>query len=314
MANLMKKLTLGNTAYEVCDASARETLENKTSYEDMNAAVKKAAPRNLLDNSDFRNPVNQRGKTIYNSSSMRFTIDRWRAPSALTVEVLDSSVKLTCISETTANGLTQIFENAPAPGSKVTIALKEKDVEAIWVGAVNVPSSSYVNAFKTESGTWGRIYSDRATLMVSAGTPINVEWFAIYEGEYTSETLPEYQPKGYGAELQECQRYYIRIGEESKNTPLGTVVGYSSTGVYLAIPGFHMRDAYTVQMVTDISTLKYTTNTINNGVSATSVAGYNANTGGVIALNINGSFTAGTPYMVWLIKGVIEISADIVPD
>ena len=37
---------------------------------------------------------------------------------------------------------------------------------------------------------------------------IRTIWAALYEGEYTAETLPEYQPKGYGAELAECQRYY----------------------------------------------------------------------------------------------------------
>ena len=38
------------------------------------------------------------------------------------------------------------------------------------------------------------------------------EWAALYEGEYTAETLPEYKPKGYGAELAECQRYYMQFG------------------------------------------------------------------------------------------------------
>ena len=33
-------------------------------------------------------------------------------------------------------------------------------------------------------------------------------WAALYEGSYTADTLPAYQPKGYGAELAECQRYY----------------------------------------------------------------------------------------------------------
>ena len=33
-------------------------------------------PRNLLDNSDFTNPINQRGQTSY--SDINYTIDRWR--------------------------------------------------------------------------------------------------------------------------------------------------------------------------------------------------------------------------------------------
>jgi hypothetical protein len=34
---------------------------------------------------------------------------------------------------------------------------------------------------------------------------------ALYEGEYTIETLPPYIPKGYAAELAECQRYFQLI-------------------------------------------------------------------------------------------------------
>ena len=48
-------------------------------------------------------------------------------------------------------------------------------------------------------------------LVLNVGASVLVEWIALYEGEYTAETLPEYQPKGYGAELLECQRYYYRI-------------------------------------------------------------------------------------------------------
>ena len=37
----------------------------------------------------------------------------------------------------------------------------------------------------------------------------SIEWAALYEGEYTVETLPPYVSKGYGAELAECQRYFL---------------------------------------------------------------------------------------------------------
>jgi hypothetical protein len=47
------------------------------------------------------------------------------------------------------------------------------------------------------------------------GASIDMEWCALYEGEYTAETLPEYQPKGYAAELAECQRYYRPFDRES---------------------------------------------------------------------------------------------------
>jgi hypothetical protein len=51
---------------------------------------------------------------------------------------------------------------------------------------------------------WGEavnigLYPNETYLMV---------WAALYEGEYTVETLPPYIPKGYAAELAECKRYY----------------------------------------------------------------------------------------------------------
>ena len=39
-------------------------------------------PRNLLDNSDFRNPVNQRGQTSY---ADKYGIDRWISFGTVTV-------------------------------------------------------------------------------------------------------------------------------------------------------------------------------------------------------------------------------------
>ena len=50
-------------------------------------------------------------------------------------------------------------------------------------------------------------------IVVAEGYTIIVDWAALYEGSYDASTLPAYQPKGYAAELAECQRYYkiIRI-------------------------------------------------------------------------------------------------------
>ena len=48
-------------------------------------------------------------------------------------------------------------------------------------------------------------------IVVAEGYTIIVDWAALYEGSYTADTLPAYQPKGYAAELAECQRYYRRF-------------------------------------------------------------------------------------------------------
>ena len=40
------------------------------------------------------------------------------------------------------------------------------------------------------------------------GMSVTIAWAAVYEGEYTAETIPKYQAKAYGTELAECLRYY----------------------------------------------------------------------------------------------------------
>ena len=260
MSNLMKTLTIGSGTYEICDATARETIDNvaasalpltggdmtgpinmngqpisglnpptedtqaankgyvdtaaNTAKSEANAytdtAVRKAAPRNLLDNSDFRNPVNQRGKTSYTAAG--YTIDRWISASVMPVNV-------------SSNGITLDGTN----GSIVLTQIIDGLDDGVYTFAAKVNGSISLRVYKKEGTTYTRLdatpnytggylqmltYSSRPAVQIRAnsGYVVNLEWAALYEGEYTAETLPEYQPKGYGAELAECQRYYIKMG------------------------------------------------------------------------------------------------------
>ena len=59
------------------------------------------------------------------------------------------------------------------------------------------------------SGAAQITYADGAVEITSEGG--SLAWAALYEGSYTADTLPPYVPKGYTAELAECQRYYVHI-------------------------------------------------------------------------------------------------------
>ena len=199
MSNLMKTLTIGNASYEVCDANARETLESKASYADMNAAVKKAAPRNLLDNSDFTNPVNQRGKTIYNGAGV--SIDRWKAFHTDTIHevITGQGVKA---SGSSPNMYQVINLNEIDTSRVMTAACCDVDNNIfIWSG---IPSATAQNPVC--------VYLSGASCLFRLSAVKTWKWAALYYGEYTIDTLPEYQPKGYGQELAECQRYTIKLG------------------------------------------------------------------------------------------------------
>ena len=179
------------------------------------ASVRKAAPRNLLDNSDFRNPVNQRGVTTTNDWA--YCIDRWISRrTGMSLQNTRDGLTIT-----SANTDSYIYQRISNPekllGKKCTAAVCEGN------GNITITSFTFPDSIPTDwtaiaDNTEGniRLYIFGINdLSVGVGlndtvNEVTIKWVALYEGEYTAETLPEYQPKGYGAELLECQRYYYR--------------------------------------------------------------------------------------------------------
>lgn len=156
-----------------------------------------AAPRNLLDNSDFRNPVNQRGTLSYTQSG--YTIDRWKNWNASSpTKVNTGYVHFTN---------SQQYIGPPVDiDATYTAAAKRKDGTLILLSGTfsGKPNSGGLRMdYDTESDGEKKFY-------VAINVAGDYLWAALYEGEYTVETLPEYQSKGYGAELAECQKYFLR--------------------------------------------------------------------------------------------------------
>ena len=136
------------------------------------SAVRKAAPRNILDNSDFANLVAQAG-IGGNHGTIAYAADRW---------ILDSGT----VSYAAGVGLT------------LNGTIRQK---------LEYPPTGETSAFVgMASGAASISYADGAVTITSSGGVL--KWAALYGGVYTETTKPEYQPKGYGAELAECQRYY----------------------------------------------------------------------------------------------------------
>lgn len=159
-----------------------------------------SARRNLLDNSDFRNPVNQRGAESYTGSV--YSIDRWRSwNDDNTVTVSDNCITIS------GNAHFAQYVNAALmeAGKTYTCAVKMKN------GAVYVASGVYPMSDIAQTDVFRFILSDAEESNVTINAGGEYEWAALYEGEYTADTLPEYIPKGYTAELMECQRYYLKL-------------------------------------------------------------------------------------------------------
>lgn len=150
---------------------------------------------NLLDNSDFRNPVNQRGKTNYNSGTDTHTIDRWILGGV--VNLVDGGVSV-------VSGVFRQRVEHHKKNQVYTLAAEDTD------GNMHM-YSCIPGAYADEDGTRLEMFvANTGLLTVGLPTGLTYKWAALYEGEYTADNLPVYQPKGYGVELAECQRYFIK--------------------------------------------------------------------------------------------------------
>lgn len=175
------------------------------------------------------------------------TIDRWRFHS-------DSNGVLTI-----GSGYLAIRANADSDyhwyqlveasritaGKTYTFAMQTTDGE-IAVGSAVLSSGmtavSVSNTFTTGQtvrmriGYYASIDAYRVMISGDHTDDVLMKWAAFYEGEYTAETLPEYVPKGYPAELALCQRYYYRLTTPSTTFPYGYGYCYGTTQGRIALP------------------------------------------------------------------------------
>lgn len=160
-------------------------------------------PRNLLDNSDFTNPINQRGNSEY-TFNFGYSLDRWRlygGNSVSSVRVLSDCIELSL------NDNKSYFDQLiDVDKTKIyTFAVLADDGLHIISGIPSVGANDGVISLDVNSAGYVR------ASVVGFLRVYNIYWAALYEGSYTAETLPPYVPKGYAAELAECQRYYVKI-------------------------------------------------------------------------------------------------------
>ena len=207
---------------------------------------------NLLDNSDFVHPVAQAGVNGAHGAT-GYAVDRWMRTSGATVSQAADGLKIVSDKTSWTAGIQQRIE-AKRFADVMTFAVRGVFPVAcrlfvyIGSGTTNFGTAYFqgdaaertlVLKLTKPDGLTGdevvNVYISPDT--ESTGTAAVVRWAAIYEGEYTAETLPPYVPKGYAAELAECLRYYRRITATNE-----TFAGYCANGVsYCMIPLQTMR-------------------------------------------------------------------------
>lgn len=199
---------LDNTYY-IPDAQsiANQALNDAKSY--TNELMKKAAPRNLLDNSDFTDLVAQAGFLGIHGSAL-YLADRWFVNSSgISYDNINRVITFTA--SNTPLMLAQIV-SSNLSGKTITLAIKASSVMGKVSLSENGAESGHADVRITDGITTHTFVGGEQTrvlLWSKEDASLCIDWIALYEGEYTEDTIPEYQPKGYGAELMECQRYYV---------------------------------------------------------------------------------------------------------
>jgi len=175
---------------------------------------------NLLHNWDFRNPVNQLGKSSYTGTSVVQTIDRWHHSSGAeaTLEVVEGGV-LFINNNTGANSWWhQIIENSHLfAGMQMTFSIEVVSGSFyVWVSAFNeqwglsIPNRVLEKPFiYTNTFTLPDVVDPSKPLLVQPGGTgiVNTKISRMKLEVGNISTLEDDAPMDYGRELAICQRY-----------------------------------------------------------------------------------------------------------
>lgn len=196
-----------------------DALINSKAY--TNEQIKKARPYNLLKNSNFADPVNTKGAASYKGAVEG--IDRWEmtVPQWM-VSVEDGCIKISDNPDVSTTKVGMFRQTIAVPsnlrGKTVTFVAKIKGNGMTRININNTSIGDYTfkdaNGVEYSNDVWhirsltGVVPDTGDTFYVALQSrnmePWYCEWVALYEGEYTADNLPDYQPKGYMVEAMDC--------------------------------------------------------------------------------------------------------------
>lgn len=258
---------------------------------------------NLLDNSDFMNPVNQRGSTSY-IDMWKYCIDRWTLIGKYDVA---------------AHTLTFQADNA-IERFGLTLSYMRQGITGLNIG----------DRFTLSASVGGVVYSHTITLAtdmqqaynkgpflftVEYYGSTNVAWFGI--GVTFGSVSPEwmkvekgniatpYVPKGYGVELAECQRYYLRV-------PAWQMIGsgyvdWEGKHIFIMVP-----TPCTMRIAPTVSSISGTSYCGDGTTSAYSGTPGAINRPGWVVLDLSGTFTQKNQTATFVMGNTpLELSSDL---
>ena len=206
-----------------CDKTAVLYVGNSSNYPvkmmDTNSYNQVGNP-NLGTNTNFSNPINQRGAASYTTATEAhmYCIDRWRILKNTTYTVASFTLTATSYAAR-ACGMWQSNEMGAhqlSIGDDVTVSIyangklhtptmKVIDRD-LYDAFANVPAGYACDDFEIVLCTYvgdNTMYN----LGIYPKKPLTVNYIKWEKGSVATP----YVPKGYGAEMAECQRYFYRI-------------------------------------------------------------------------------------------------------
>ena len=278
-------------------------------------------PRNLFDNSDFRNPVNQRGQTEI-TGGWNYGIDRWKV-STTYEQNPNGSILIT------DNGLsmgywTDMMQFIPFEQLKSkTLTFAVCTENGVYAYTMTLPESvppAGSGGTYFGNGIWNDViimetvkFDDNDSVMFrfrnAKTTNQLVYWAALYEGSYTADTLPQYVPKGYAAELAECQRYFWLCDNSYFSEGCGYAFSPTESRFMISTPQT-MRISPTI-IADNGNTTSYGIKLIINGTVLTPTSVSVRRSNNRLCLTLLGKFTTTNVVGVMRIESQLSFSADL---
>lgn len=167
---------------------------------------KRPVNNNILINSNFANPVNQRGYNGEVTTESMYTIDRWRMNAGQSFDV--SSKGITFKKASATGYFVQKIEASSLKGKNVTLSMKiNGKVHSL---STNISEENISNSMSVDE--YSRIYLDydiyndivTCGLSFYNGAAPTIEWAKLELGDKDTS----YSPRLYDEEFLMCQRYF----------------------------------------------------------------------------------------------------------
>lgn len=172
---------------------------------------------NLLDNTNFFNPINQRNQTSYSNTDAapKYSIDRWQVLGG----TFDVSTRTYTSNSTLGPYGNQFRQYIPlgdiSIGDTITVSSVVNNTKYVFTTTVPQYGVTVTNAPFLLETTWGGFkiitreeqHAVLLTMVVNVSQSITVDWIKMELGNFATP----YVAKGYNEELTACLRYYQRF-------------------------------------------------------------------------------------------------------